>query len=112
MAIVGTNPKNNTTPNTTQEIAVRSTDGGRTWSKPSTIGRSSGRGVIDPTSKNVLKTFDTYPSQTVAPNGDIYVSWLQPGSKTQPSRIAVARSTDSGRHWRGRDNTGRGGGGA
>jgi hypothetical protein len=100
MAIVGTDPTNPLAPNTTQEIAVRSVNGGRTWSKPITIGRSSGRGVTDPTTKNILNTFDTYPSQTVAPNGDVYVSWLQPGATNKPSRIAVARSTDSGRHWR------------
>jgi hypothetical protein len=99
MAIVGTKPSNPLAPNTTEEIAVRSTDRGRTWGKPITIGHSSGRGVTDPTTKNILNTYDTYPSQTVAPNGDVYVSWLQPGATTQSSRIAVARSTDSGRHW-------------
>ena len=100
MAIVYTDPSDPSTPNTTQEIAVRSVNGGRTWSKPITIGLSSGRGVTDPTTNNLLNTFDTYPSQTVAPNGDVYVSWLQPGKTNQSSRIAVARSTDSGRHWR------------
>ena len=100
MAVIATDPKNDKAPNTTQEIAIRSTDRGRTWSEPIRIGRSSGRGVTDRTTGNLLNTFDTYPSQTVAPNGDVYVSWLQPGSTNQSSRIAVARSTDSGRHWR------------
>jgi hypothetical protein len=100
MAVVGTDPNDASKPNTTHEIAVRSTNRGRTWSKRIPIGRSSGRGVVDPTTKNILNTFDTYPSQTVAPNGDVYVSWLQPGKTPQsPSRIAVARSTDSGHHW-------------
>jgi hypothetical protein len=98
MAIVDTDPADASKPNTTQEIAVRSTNRGRTWSEPIPIGRSSGDGVVDPTTNNILNTFDTYPSQTVAPNGDVYVSWLQPDSPT--SRIAVARSTDSGRPWR------------
>ncbi len=101
MAIVDTDPSDAAAPNTTQQIAVRSTNRGRTWSEPIPIGRSSGRGVTDPATKNILNTFDTYPSQTVAPNGDVYVSWLQPGKTPQsPSRIAVARSTDSGLHWR------------
>ena len=101
MAIVDTDPSDAAAPNTTQQIAVRSTNRGRTWSEPIPIGRSSGRGVMDPATKNILNTFDTYPSQTVAPNGDVYVSWLQPGKTPQsPSRIAVARSTDSGLHWR------------
>src|SRR5205823_11728540 len=87
-------------PNRTQELASRSVDGGRTWGKPITIGRSSGRGVTDLATGNILNTFDTYPSQTVAPNGDVYVSWLQPAATNASSRIAVARSTDEGRHWR------------
>jgi hypothetical protein len=109
MAIVATDRTNPSAPNATQEIAIRSVNGGRTWSKKIPIGRSSGRGVKDPTTCRppnnpsnckLLNTFDTYPSQTVAPNGDVYVSWLQPGVTHRFSRIAVARSTDSGRHWR------------
>lgn len=99
-ALIATDPANLTAPNRTQELASRSVDGGRTWGKPITIGRSSGRGVTDPATGNILNTFDTYPSQTVAPNGDVYVSWLQPGATNASSRIAVARSTDEGRHWR------------
>jgi hypothetical protein len=99
-ALISTNPADLTAPNHTQERAIRSVDGGRTWSGPITIGRSSGRGVTDPATGNILNTFDTYPSQTVAPNGDVYVSWLQPGATNVSSRIAVARSTDGGRHWR------------
>jgi hypothetical protein len=98
-ALISTDPADLTAPNTTQELAIRSVDGGRTWGKPITIGRSSGRGVTDPATQNILNTFDTYPSQTVAPNGDVYVSWLQPGATNASSRIAVARSTDGGRHW-------------
>jgi hypothetical protein len=99
MAIVDTDPSDAAAPNTTQQIAVRSTNRGRTWSEPIPIGRSSGRGVIDPATKNILNTFDTYPSQTVAPDGDVYVSWLQPGDTNDKSRIAVGRSTDEGRTW-------------
>ncbi len=98
-ALIATDPNNLKAPNHTQELAIRSVDEGRTWSKPITIGLSSGRGVTDPVTGNILNTFDTYPSQTVAPNGDVYVSWLQPGATNTSSRIAVARSTDSGRHW-------------
>ena len=82
-----------------RELAIRSTDGGRTWGKPVTIGRSSGRPVTDPVTHKGLNTFDMLPSQTVAPNGDVYVSWLQPGANNAASRIAVARSADGGRHW-------------
>jgi hypothetical protein len=99
-ALISTDPADLTAPNHTQELATRSVDGGHTWRKPITIGSSSGRGVTDPTTGNILNTFDTYPSQTVAPNGDVYVSWLQPGATNASSRIAVARSTDRGRSWR------------
>ena len=57
------------------------TNGGRRGASRS---RSAGRpGEASPTTRAIprhgLNTFDTYPSQTVAPNGDVYVSWLQPG---------------------------------
>lgn len=97
MAVITTNLSDPAAGQPTQELAVRSTDGGKTWGKPVTIGTSSGDGVIDPTTGEFLNTYDTYPSETVAPNGDVYVSWLQPGSPK--SRVAVARSTDSGRTW-------------
>jgi hypothetical protein len=103
-ALVGAPPQNPdpeaVSANPTQELAVRSVNGGRTWSAPITIGTSSGRQVNDPVSEKGLNTFDTYPSQTVAPNGDVYVSWLEPGATNESSDIAVARSGDGGRHWR------------
>ena len=93
---------------TTQELAIRSVDGGRKWGKPVIIGHSSGRQVNDPATHDVLNTYDTYPSQTVAPNGDVYFSWLEPGATNESSRITVARSTDGGRHWTRRRLTVRG----
>ena len=99
MDVVETDFSDPDAPEPAQELAVRSTDGGRTWGKPITIGSSSGEPVNDPVTDTGLNTFVTYPSQTVAPNGDVYVSWLQPGATNQSSRIAVARSTDGGRHW-------------
>jgi BNR repeat-like domain len=82
-----------------QELAIRSDDGGHTWGSPVVIGRSSGQPVNDPVSQNLLQTIDTLPSQTVAPNGDVYVSWLTLGASNASSRIVVARSRDGGRHW-------------
>jgi len=101
MAIVASPPNSPATVirNPTHQLAIRSVDGGRTWSEPVTIGSSSGRQFYDPVTLTPLNTFDTFPSQTVAPNGDVYVSWAQPGDTTASSRIAVARSTDGGRHW-------------
>jgi hypothetical protein len=101
MALVASPPTSDGTvsSNPTHQLAIRSVDGGRTWGKPITIGSSSGRQIYDPVTLTPLNTFDTFPSQTVAPNGDVYVSWAQPGDTTTSSRIAVARSTDGGRHW-------------
>jgi hypothetical protein len=84
--------------NPTQELAIRSVDGGRTWSDPVTVGRSSGRQISDPVTGAFLNSFDTFPSETVAPNGDVYFSWSQPGATS--SKVVVTRSTDGGRKWK------------
>lgn len=81
----------------TQEFALRSVDGGRTWSKPITIGRTAGRDIHDPVTGQGMNIYDTFPAETVAPNGDVYVTWSQPGATS--SRIAVARSRNGGRTW-------------
>jgi hypothetical protein len=101
MAIVASPPNQATEvrDNPTLQVAIRSVDGGRTWSEPVTIGTSFGRQFYDPVTLTPLNTFDTFPSQTVAPNGDVYVSWAQPGDTTASSRIEVARSTNGGRRW-------------
>lgn len=80
-------------------MAIRSVDRGRTWGKPIAIGRSSGEPVNDPVTQNILETIGTLPSQTVAPNGEVYVAWTQPGASNRSSRIAVARSSDGRRRW-------------
>jgi len=102
-AIVATDPADPLAPNPTQQVAVRSVDGGRTWGAPITIGDSAGRRPNDPATGNVFNAYVTYPSQTVAPNGDLYVSWVDTGDGNESSRIAIARSTDGGRHWRTRE---------
>ena len=79
-------------------MAIRSVNGGHTWGEPIAIGRSSGL-VNDPISQNILETNTALPSQAVAPNGDVYVTWTKPGERNASSKIAVARSSDEGRHW-------------
>lgn len=82
-----------------QIMAARSSDGGRRWGRPIVVGRTSGFPPSDPVSQNLLETIGAIPSQTVAPNGDVYVAWADPGADRQASRIAMARSTDGGRTW-------------
>ena len=99
-ALVGSDP--NPDPNAvrslpTRELALRSVDGGRTWSKPITIGHTDGRDVHDPVTGQGMNIYDTFPAETVAPNGDVYAAWSQPGATS--SRIAVARSQNGGRTW-------------
>lgn len=83
----------------TDELAIRSTDGGRSWSRPVLIGRSPGRTIFDPVTESPLATFDTFPSEAVAPNGDLYVTFLKLGRSSASSHVAVARSSDGGRSW-------------
>jgi hypothetical protein len=80
-------------------LAMRSTDHGRTWAKPITLGGASGTPVNDPVTQDRLETYRMFPTQTVAPNGDDYVAWVQPGATNKSSRLAVAKSTNGGRRW-------------
>src|SRR5436190_15855299 len=82
-----------------QILAARSV-GGRRWRRPVVIGRTSGFPPSDPVSQNIVETIGAFPSQTVAPNGDLYVAWAAPGRTRRRSRVVVARSTTDGRSWR------------
>jgi hypothetical protein len=103
-SIVGAPPANAdpnaVSSNPTQQLVVRSKDGGFTWGPPITLGTTSGRQVNDPVTNMGQNAFDEFASSTVAPNGDVYVSWLQPGDTNASSRVVVVRSTDGGRHWK------------
>jgi hypothetical protein len=81
----------------TQELALRSVDDGRTWSKPIMIGNTDGRDIHDPVTGQGMNIYDTFPAETVAPNGDVYVTWSQPSATS--SRIVVGRSQNGGRSW-------------
>ncbi len=87
------------TPPPATQVATRSTDGGRTWGPPVTIGTSSGRVIYDPVTMTPLATYNTFASPTIAPNGDLYMAFNQIGVNTSHSQVAVARSTTGGRTW-------------
>jgi hypothetical protein len=93
------------------EHATRSTDGGRTWSAPSTIGITSPRFATDPDGPNAQLGLDDLPagaaqgddiasypapSLDVGPDGAAYVAYqdiTSPDGSSFTSTIWVARST-------------------
>jgi hypothetical protein len=83
-----------------QILAARSVGRGARWRRPVVIGRTSGFPPSDPVSQNIVETIGAIPSQTVAPDGDLYVAWAAPGPTRRRSRVVVARSTTGGRSWR------------
>lgn len=76
---------------------IRSTDGGRTWSKPVTIGTHSARFPTDPDTGAELP-YTPLTTTAVAPDGTYYAAWQASHSPTD-SELDVARSTDDGRKW-------------
>lgn len=88
------------TPPAARQIAIRSTDNGRTWGPPVTIGISPGHIIYDPVTSTPLSTFNPFASHAIAPNGDVYVGYTRLGPSSQRSHVEVARSTDGGRTWR------------
>lgn len=78
--------------------AIRSTDGGATWSLASVkIGNFSGRGVVDPDTGSGIRTAEHLPSAAIGPGGVLYVTWQQ--NELSSSRVVVARSADGGLSW-------------
>jgi len=92
---------------------VKSTDGGATWSKPHAISRLTDLSEVEDT----LFRANSYPAAAVAPNGDLYATWV---TETRSGKldgdqgcapwltddlegcrsIAVwSKSTDDGGHW-------------
>lgn len=78
--------------------AVRSTDKGRTWSSPVSVGTIQLTNVTDPDNGNVLVPHCCPFAVADGPNGLAYVAWVDIGSKS--TRLRIARSSDDGRSWR------------
>jgi hypothetical protein len=79
------------------EMAQRSGDGGRTWSRPELIGEAPTTEVQDPDSGDKVQS-DPIPSAAVGPDGTAYVAWSVVDS-THASRVLLSHSTDGGRTW-------------
>lgn len=88
-------------PHTVQ--AVRSTDGGATWSTPLTVAEfSTGDGSFhsgsDPASGDRLQAPSSFIGADVAPDGTLYVVWRHALSD-KLSEVRLSRSTDRGVSW-------------
>ncbi|HET8925675.1 MAG TPA: sialidase family protein [Candidatus Acidoferrum sp.] len=85
---------------------VKSTDGGKSWSKPVAV---SPLVDIIPVANTVFRN-NSYPAAAVAPNGDLYVAWgsmMSNGGGLCPARTnsgchaasLYSKSTDGGATW-------------
>jgi hypothetical protein len=84
--------------NTTDVMAARSVDGGRTWSRPALIAHASGNPAIDPDTGTEIAGTPADASVTVGPDGVPTVAWSDIASP-HSSRTLASRSRDGGRSW-------------
>lgn len=83
--------------------ALRSSDGGVTWSEPVNVATSSVTGVADPNTGQPIRVGDSFTEIAVDPRpgtSTIYVTWADSRfSEGRMQQIVLARSTDGGRSW-------------
>jgi hypothetical protein len=84
-------------PNGVYVAVMRSQDGGRHWSAPSTIARLGTVGIS--ADGQPLRVGDYLPDLAVDPEtGALYATWSD-GLGGSTNKIVLSRSTDGGRHW-------------
>src|SRR4051812_24246477 len=78
-------------------LAIRSSDEGKTWSDPSTIGSTTSTEPEDPDSGAPIRSLPII-STAVEPDGGVDVAWNDIHSPDS-SDLRLARSTDDGKTW-------------
>jgi len=78
-------------------VAVRSTDGGATWSVPVNIADVPAATVTDPEDGKKVRA-NQGVSLEVAPDGTAYTAWWEK-APDGPARVMLARSDDGGATW-------------
>jgi hypothetical protein len=86
------------TTGTSDVMAARSVDGGRTWSRPALIAHTSGNSAVDPDTGTVALGTPADATVTVGPDGVPTVAWNDIASP-RSSRTLASRSSDGGRSW-------------
>ncbi|MCO5999521.1 sialidase family protein [Actinoallomurus rhizosphaericola] len=78
---------------------IRSTDHGKTWSKPSTVADVDPSEIVDPDQHQPLRTGDVVPDIAVDhKTGRLYVAW-QDASVTESGSAILLSSSANGRTW-------------
>jgi hypothetical protein len=80
---------------------MRSTDHGRTWSAPITVGTLNVTDIFEPDQRQTrLRTADIVPDIAVDPrSGRLYVAWQDAAVQTSGSGIVLSTSANGGRTW-------------
>jgi Neuraminidase (sialidase) len=83
------------------QAAIRSTDGGRTWSDPITIARDRSVATVDPDTGAEIRSGAGLPDAAVDPRtGRLYVVWSDSRfSGGDHDDVALSTSGDGGRTW-------------
>ena len=84
---------------------IRSSDGGATWSQPTTLATSAVAGVADPRTGELIRAGDSFTDIAVDPRpgtDTVYAVWADSRfTDGRSQQIVLAKSTDGGRSWAG-----------
>ncbi|HEU5159979.1 MAG TPA: sialidase family protein [Streptosporangiaceae bacterium] len=80
---------------------IRSTDHGRTWSAPITVGTLNVTDIVEPDEREVrLRTADIVPDIAVdSRTGRLYVVWQDAAVRSSGSGVVLSTSANGGRTW-------------